>query len=163
TPQMRHLLISTGIAMLAVVCAASIANAAIRRGSPPASFPRVVREEFVSRLAAKVTPLVEIEPQKDYRPGCCFDATADSTCRIDDGNAMCWLDAGDGCGPVLDESGQIAAYWPEDAKVASASSPKWGEVSRQEQRRSIREILHVLAERQPARPVGLAAYAVGFV
>src|SRR5262249_10153968 len=36
-------------------------------------------------------------------------------------------------------------------------------VTRAEQRRSIREILHVLAERQPAKAVGLAAYAVGYV
>src|SRR6185369_9372548 len=107
TPQMRPFPVSTGIAMLAVVASATIANAAIRHGSPPATFPRVVREEFVSRLAAKVSPLVEIEPPlKDYRPECCFDGTADGTCHVDDRNAMCWLDAGDGCGPALGESTQ---------------------------------------------------------
>jgi hypothetical protein len=123
-----------------------------------------VREDFVSRLAAKVKPLVELEePERDYRPQCCFASSAESECRVGDANAMCWQDAGDGCGPRPDPDGDVAAYWPENVDLAGASSPRWGEVSRAEQRRSIREILRVLGERQPAKPVGLAAYAVGYV
>jgi hypothetical protein len=139
--------------------------AAIRRGAArvPATFPRVVREDFVRRLAEKVSPLVAIEPGPEYAPGCCFDARPDGTCRVDDANTTCWLDAGDGCGPLLAADADAGAYWPEDGWVVTTSSPRWGEVSRAEQRRSIREILRVLAERQPARPVGLAAYAVGYI
>ncbi|MCC6766361.1 MAG: lytic transglycosylase domain-containing protein [Deltaproteobacteria bacterium] len=128
---------------------------------PPAVFPRVVREDFVRRLAEKVPPIAVLEPVPDYRPQCCFAGTAASTCRSDDANAMCWQDAGDGCGPRELEDG-LVAYWPEEAPVAGAS-PRWGEVTREDQHRAIREILRVLAERQPAKPVGLVAFAVGYV
>ena len=157
---MRPIVALTCLALVVSAATAGLASAAIHRAPlRPATFPRVVREDFVSRLAAMVSPLVEIEPAHDYGPACCLAPVADAICRVDDANAMCWLDAGDGCGPDL----TAAAYWPEDTRGPTASSPRWGEVSREEQRRSIREILHVLAERQPARPVGLAAYAVGFV
>jgi hypothetical protein len=163
---MRHVVIAavTALALSLGLVAADDAVAAIRRAPnrAPTIFPRVVSEDFVRRLAAKAPPAFEVEPEKDYRPSCCFDATADSTCRVDDGNAMCWLDAGDGCGPQT-PGADLAAYWPEDVQIATASGPAWGEVSREEQRRSIREILRVLAERQPAKAVGLVAYAVGYV
>lgn len=137
---------------------------AVKRAAPraPAVFPRVVRDDYVRRLAAKAPPSIEVQPTRDYRPGCCFAATDASTCRVDDGNAMCWLDAGDGCGPVA-MSDDLAAYWPENLQIATESGLGWGEVSRAEQQRSIKEILRVLAERQPAKPVGLVAYAVGYV
>lgn len=143
---------------------AGVARAAIHKQPvrAVAAFPRVVREDLVQRLAEKVVPVAAIEPVRDYRPRCCFDATSASTCRVDDTNAMCWLDAGDGCGPDLPDRA-IAAYWPEDRPVVAESGTRWGEVTRDEQRRSIREILHVLAERQPAKAVGIAAYAVGYV
>jgi hypothetical protein len=136
----------------------------VKRAAPraPAVFPRVVRDDYVRRLAAKAPPSIEVQPTRDYRPGCCFAATDESTCRVDDGNAMCWLDAGDGCGPVA-MSDDLAAYWPENLQIATESGLGWGEVSRAEQQRSIKEILRVLAERQPAKPVGLVAYAVGYV
>lgn len=139
-------------------------KAAVRRAPvrAPAIFPRVVRDDFVQRLAARTPPRFEVEPVRDYRPGCCFDATLESTCRVDDTNEMCWLDAGDGCGPVA-VSDDVSAYWPEDLQIATESGARWGEVSRKEQQRSIREILRVLAERQPAKPVGLVAFAVGYV
>jgi hypothetical protein len=138
--------------------------AAIRKGPvrPPAVFPRVVREDFVRRLAEKAPPVAVLQPARDYRPQCCFDGTDTSTCRVDDANAMCWEDAGDGCGPRDGGTG-VVAYWPEDMTFAAPSSARWGEVTRDEQRRAIREILSVLAERQPAKPVGLVAYAVGYV
>lgn len=163
---MRHVTTSavTALALLVGILASDDAVAAIRRvpTRAPAIFPRIVREDFVRRLAAKAPPAVEVEPVRDYRPSCCFEATTESTCRVDDTNAMCWLDAGDGCGPTS-PTDDVAAYWPEDVRVATASGSGWGEVSREEQRRSIREILRVLAERQPAKPVGLVAYAVGYV
>jgi hypothetical protein len=139
---------------------APVAKRAVPRA--PAVFPRVVRDDFVRRLAAKAPPSVEVQPTPDYRPGCCFEATDESTCRVDDSNAMCWLDAGDGCGPRA-MSDDVAAYWPEGMQLATESGSAWGEVSRAEQQRSIREILRVLAEKQPAKPVGLVAYAVGYV
>ena len=161
---MRRIILLACLATAFVVVTTGVARGALRRTpSRPTTFPRVVREDFVTRLAAKVKPLVAIEPAIDYRPRCCFEMTDDGTCRVDDANAMCWLDAGDGCGPSFDRAGNVAAYWPESPLITTASSPRWGEVSREEQRRSIREILRVLAERQPARPVGLAAYAVGWV
>jgi hypothetical protein len=151
------------LGLLAVVSADG-AHAAIRRQPARATavFPRVVREDLVERLAAKVVPVAAIEPVRDYRPRCCFDATATSTCRFDDANETCWLDAGDGCGPDL-PAGELAGYWSESLPGSAEAGTRWGEVSRDEQRRSIREILHVLAERQPAKAVGLAAYAVGYV
>ena len=144
---------------------AAIAKRPVR---PAAVFPRIVREELVDRLAAKVVPAVvpaaRVEPVRDYRPRCCFDATENGTCRVDDANTTCWLDAGDGCGPAPLAGGEPPTYWPETLPVVVAESgTRWGEVTRAEQRRSIREILHVLAERQPAKAVGLAAYAVGYV
>ncbi len=161
---MRSKLFLTWIAVCCALVTAGEVHAAIRRvPAQPVTFPRVVREDFVSRLAAKVSPLVAIEPTRDYRPGCCFEATDESTCRVDDANEMCWLDAGDGCGPAFDVDGDVVAYWPENVRLETASSPRWGEVSRDDQRGAIREILRVLAERQPARAVGLAAYAVGWV
>ena len=163
---MRHVVIAavTALALSLGLIAADDAVAAIRHAPKraPAIFPRVVSEDFVRRLAAKAPPAFEVEPERDYRPSCCFEATTDSTCRVDDSNAMCWLDAGDWCGPKA-PGDDLAAYWPEDVQLATASGPGWGEVSREEQRRSIREILRVLAERQPAKPVGLVAYAVGYV
>lgn len=127
----------------------------------PVIFPRVVREDFVRRLAEKAPPVAMLEPERDYRPQCCFDATDETTCRVDDDNAMCWQDAGDGCGPRA-ESDDVVAYWPEEPTIAVAST-RWGEVTREDHERAIREILRVLAERQPAKPVGLVAYAVGYV
>jgi len=162
---MRQFIAAVTALVLAVgLVASDDAVAAIRRAPTraPAIFPRIVREDFVRRLAAKAPPALEVEPVRDYRPSCCFEATAESTCRVDDTNAMCWLDAGDGCGPRAPGE-DVAAYWPEDVQLATASGLGWGEVSREEQRRSIREILRVLAERQPAKPVGLVAYAVGYV
>jgi hypothetical protein len=137
---------------------------AVRRAPSraPAIFPRIVRDDFVQRLAAKTPPRYEVEPVRDYRPACCFEATDESTCRVDDTNAMCWEDAGDGCGP-MPIGDELVAYWPEDVQIATESGARWGEVSKKEQQRSIREILRVLAERQPAKPVGLVAYAVGYV
>ena len=144
--------------------AVSEGSAAVRHAARPAPaiFPRVVRDDYVRKLAATVPPAVDVAPMRDYRPQCCFDANDESTCRFDDANAMCWVDAGDGCGPVP-VNDDVAAYWPEDVKVATESGARWGEVSRAEQQRSIREILRVLAERQPAKAVGLVAYAVGYV
>jgi hypothetical protein len=138
-------------------------QASVRKAPPraPAVFPRVVREDLVRRLAAKAPPLAVLEPVVDYRPQCCFEAPADGTCRVDDANAMCWQDAGDGCGPRAADENRLA-YWSEDETVAVAST-RWGEVTREDQHRAIREILRVLAERQPAKPVGLVAYAVGYV
>lgn len=137
--------------------------AAVRRTPPrpPAIFPRVVREDFVRRLAEKARPIAVLEPVRDYRPQCCFEVTPEGTCRVDEANAMCWQDVGDGCGPSALEDGDLE-YWPEDASVMVAST-RWGEVTREDQHRSIREILRVLAERQPAKPVGLVAFAVGYV
>ncbi len=154
----------TALAIVVAFLAAGEAAAAIRHAARPAPaiFPRVVRDDYVRKLAATVPPAVEVAPLRDYRPQCCFDATDESTCRVDDTNAMCWLDAGDGCGPVP-TSLDVVAYWPEDVKVATESGVRWGEVTRAEQQRSIREILRVLAERQPAKAVGLVAYAVGYV
>lgn len=163
------------VLVLVASAPAARAHAAIAKRPVRAAavFPRIVREELVDRLAAKVVPAVApaaavVEPERDYRPRCCFDATNDSTCRVDDANAMCWLDAGDGCGPAVLADGRPAAYWPETPPppppvVVAESGTRWGEVTRAEQRRSIREILHVLAERQPAKAVGIAAYAVGYV
>jgi hypothetical protein len=122
----------------------------------------VVRDDFVRRLAERVPPAIEVTATADYRPPCCFDAGSVSTCRVGDEHATCWLDAGDGCGPAP-VGNEVAAYWPENVRVATASGERWGEVSLEEQRRSIRAILRVLAERQPAKPVGLVAYAVGYV
>jgi hypothetical protein len=150
--------------VLVLACAASV-QASIRPPSARAAavFPRVVREDLVERLAAKVVPVLEIEPLRVSVPGCCFDATPDSTCRVDDGDAMCLADAGDGCGPAFVADREAPPYWPETVPVVAESGSRWGEVSRAEQRRSIREILRVLAERQPAKAVGIAAYAVGYV
>lgn len=158
---MRRLAILVALALTAVFVDDGVA--AIRRAPTraPAIFPRVVREDFVRRLAEKAPPVAMLEPERDYRPQCCFDATDDDTCRVDDANATCWQDAGDGCGPQRD-GGELVAYWPEDATVAVAST-RWGEVTREDHERAIREILRVLAERQPAKPVGLVAYAVGYV
>jgi hypothetical protein len=160
-----HLILRFAIVLILLgAVTADAASAAIRKPAARAAavFPRVVREDMVQRLAAKVVPVAAIEPVRDYRPRCCFESTPASTCRFDDANAMCWLDAGDGCGPDV-PTGAVAAYWPEGVTMVAESGTRWGEVTRDEQRRSIREILHVLAERQPAKAVGLAAYAVGYV
>lgn len=161
---MHRPLALTALALVVALAVGRDASAAIRHAARPAPaiFPRVVRDDYVRRLAAKVPPAVTVEPTRDYRPRCCFDATDASTCRVDDANAMCWLDAGDGCGPAA-ITDDVAAYWPENVQVAAESGARWGEVSRAEQQRSIREILRVLAERQPAKAVGLVAYAVGYV
>ncbi len=162
---MRRTVALTALALVLGLTVASDGLAAIRRAPTRAAavFPRIVREDFVRRLAAKAPPAIEVEPVRDYRPPCCFEATATSTCRVDaDDDGMCWVDAGDGCGPAPTE-GEAVAYWPEGARLMTASGSAWGEVSREEQRRAIREILGVLAERQPAKPVGLVAYAVGYV
>lgn len=165
----RITIASTAIALLLGLVATDDADAAIRKAAvrraparAPAIFPRIVRDDFVRRLAAKAPPRIDVQPVRDYRPGCCFEATDEDTCRVDDANAMCWLDAGDGCGPTTSDE-RLVAYWPEGVQVATASGARWGEVSREEQQRSIREILRVLAERQPAKPIGLVAYAVGYV
>ena len=173
---MQRLVAVTALALVCGLAAASDVAASIDHGAKrakapvvrrapvraPAIFPRIVRDDFVQRLAAKTPPRFEVEPVRDYRPGCCFDATSESTCRADDTNAMCWLDAGDGCGP-MPLGDELVTYWPEDVQLATESGARWGEVSRKEQQRSIREILRVLAERQPAKPIGLVAYAVGYV
>ncbi len=173
---MRHFAATTAFALVIGLVAAAPSFAAlhppakraaartVKRAAPraPAVFPRIVRDDYVRRLAAKAPPSVDVQPMRDYRPGCCFAATDASTCRVDETNAMCWLDAGDGCGPVA-MTDDVVAYWPEDLRIATESGLGWGEVSRAEQQRSIKEILRVLAERQPAKPVGLVAYAVGYV
>lgn len=152
------------LAGILAVTVHGIADAAVRAAPTRAkpAFPRVVREDFVKRLAAKAPPVVAIEPIGDYQPRCCFEPAPDSMC-VANATDTCWIEAADGCGPERESTQQLPAYWPEGARRVAASGSRWGEVSREEQRRSIQEILRVLSERQPAKPVGLAAYAFGYI
>ena len=121
---MRTLITLTALVLAFGLSAPRDGAAAIRRAPTraPAIFPRVVREDFVRRLAAKAPPAIEVQPVPDYRPPCCFEATLGSTCHLEaDADGMCWLDAGDGCGPATMEGEEVVAYWPEGVRTMTAS------------------------------------------